>query len=142
MSDRKAENKNLVRRYLEAAAASDQTAFKALMAPDFVAHVNGRQDRDTFLQHNGVFTAAFSDRHFTVEDLIADGDRVVARAIWRGVHTGAFRGLAPTGKTVEISAILIERIQDGQVVEHWSLFDNLSMMQQLGLIPAPEQAEH
>jgi steroid delta-isomerase-like uncharacterized protein len=141
MSHREAENKALVRRFLDASVVADQAAFKEMMAPDFVALVNGRQDRQTFLQSIGVFTAAFSDQQFTVEDLIAEGDRVVARATWRGIHTGTFRGLPPTGKTIEVSAILVERIRDGQVVEHWSLFDNLSMLQQLGLIPAPEQAE-
>jgi steroid delta-isomerase-like uncharacterized protein len=134
------ENKALMRRYLEAALATDQTAFKELLATDFVAHVNGRQDREVFLQHNNVFVVAFSDRHFTVEDLIAEGDKVVARTTWRGTHSGVFQGLPPTGKQIAISAILIERVKDGHIVEHWSLFDNMSVMQQLGLSPSPQPA--
>jgi steroid delta-isomerase-like uncharacterized protein len=135
------DNKVLMRRYLEAALASDQTAFQALLAPDFVAHVNGQQDRATFLQHNRIFVEAFSDRRFTVEDLVAEGDRVVARTTWRGVHTRTFQDLPPTGKQIVISAVLIERIKDGQMVEHWSLFDNLSMMQQLGIVPSPQASQ-
>jgi steroid delta-isomerase-like uncharacterized protein len=133
------QNKALMRRFLEATVASDQVAFKEFLASDFVAHLpGGPQNREAFLQHNNVFVVAFSDRHFAVEDLIAEGDKVTARTIWRGIHSGDFQGLPPTGKQVAISAIIIERIQDGKMVEHWSLFDQLSMMQQLGLVPPPQ----
>jgi steroid delta-isomerase-like uncharacterized protein len=130
------DNKAVMHRYLDAAIATDQSAFKALLAPDFVAHVNGLQDAETFLQQNAVFVRAFSDRSFTIEDLVAEGDKVVARATWRGTHTGEFQGLSPTGKQIAISAILVDRLHAGRIAEHWSLFDNLGMMQQLGLVPA------
>jgi steroid delta-isomerase-like uncharacterized protein len=135
------QNKALMRRFLEAAVASDQAALKELLAPDYVAHLpGGRQNREGFLQHNNVFVVAFSDRHFAVEDLIAEGDKIMARTTWRGIHSGDFQGVPPTGKQIAISAIIIERIKDGKMVEHWSLFDQLSMMQQLGLIPPPQSA--
>ena len=130
--------KALMHRFLEASVASDQAIFKEFLAPDFVAHIpGGPQNREMFLQHNNVFNVAFSDRHISIEDLIVEGDKVVARITWSGIHSGNFQGLPPTGKQVKISAFIVERIKDGQAVEHRSLFDQKSMMQQLGLIPPP-----
>jgi steroid delta-isomerase-like uncharacterized protein len=140
MSTREAQNKTLMRRYLEATIAGDQTDFREMLATDFVAHVGGSLDREAFLKHNNGYTAAFSDRHITVEDLIAEEDMVWARITWQGVHTGDMRGIPPTGKQVAVGAIVIERIRDGKIVEHWSLFDTMGMMQQLGLMPVPAQA--
>lgn len=130
------QNKALMRRFLEASIADDQAAFKELLAPSFVAHIpGGPQNRETFLLHNNVFNVAFSDRQISVEDLIVEGDKVVARITWSGVHSGNFQGLPPTGKQVKIGAFIVERIKDGKSVEHRSLFDQRGMMQQLGLIP-------
>jgi predicted ester cyclase len=75
---------------------------------------------------------------FEVQDLIAEGDWVTARTIWRGTHSGEFQGVPPTGKQMAISAFIVERIRDGKMVEHWGLFDQLGMMQQLGLVPPPQ----
>ena len=133
------QNKANVRRFVEASIASDQSALQEMLSPDFVAHLaTGPQNREGVLQHNSVFLMAFSDRDFIVKDQIAEGDKVVTLATWRGTHSGNFQGLPPTGKQIVISAILLERIKDGQIVEHWSLFDQLSMMQQLGLVPPPQ----
>ena len=129
-------NTNLMLRYLEASTSEDTAAFKELLAPDFVAHVpGGPKNRDGFLEHNSYFNQAFSERRLVVEDLVAEGDKVVARVTWNGVHSGGFRGLPPTGKRISISAYIVERFEQGRSVEHWSLFDQMSMMQQLGLIP-------
>ena len=83
-----------------------------------------------------MFCAAFPDLQNTVEDLIAEGDKVVARLTVRGAHTGAFMGIPPTGKPVVVTLMEILRIADGKVVERWGQFDNLGLMQQLGVIPA------
>ncbi len=131
--------KAFMRRFLEASVTSDQASYKELLAPDFVAHLlEGPQNRELFLQHNNVFNVAFSGRQISVEDLIAEGDKVMARIIWSGIHSGDFQGLPPTGKNIVISAFIVERIKDDKAVEHWSLFDQRSMMQQLGLIPPPQ----
>ena len=135
------QSKAFMRRFLEASADGDSAAFRELMSPEIVAHVaGGPVSREVFLQHNSVFNAAFSEREFIVEDLTTEADKVVARVTWRGTHTGEFQGLPPTGKQVEISAFIMERIRDGKSVEHWSLFDRVTMMQQLGLIPPPQAA--
>ena len=130
------QNKDFMHRFIEASVASDQAAYKELLAADFVAHLpGGPQNGEVFLQHNNGFNVAFSERQITVQDLIAEGDKVMARITWRGIHSGDFQGLPPTGKQIVIGAFIVERIKDGKSVEHWSLFDQRSMMKQLGLIP-------
>jgi steroid delta-isomerase-like uncharacterized protein len=132
------QNKTFMRRFVEASIASDPTSYEELLAPDFVAHLlGGPQNREAFLQHNNFFNTAFSSRQMIVEDLIAEGDKVMARLTWKGVHSGDFQSLPPTGNQIVISAFIVERIKDGKTVEHWSLFDQRSMLQQLGLIPPP-----
>jgi len=134
-------NKTLMQRFLDCSIADNTTDLLALLSPDYVAHIpTGPANREGFVKHNQVFNDAFSDKQIIVEDLVADNDRVVARIIWRGTQTGEFMGLPPTGKTVDIQAVITERIKDGKLVEHWSLFDRLGMMQQLGLVPGGQPA--
>jgi predicted ester cyclase len=91
------------------------------------------------LQGLGMISAAFSDSHYTVEDQIAEGDKVATRPTWRAIHSaGDFQGLPPAGKQVVVLGISIERIQDGKIVERWVSYDQIGMMQQLGLIPPPQ----
>ena len=84
-----------------------------------------------------MFSAAFSDTRTTIEDQVAEGDKVVTRITWRGVHSGNFQGLPPTGKEIVMAGTVVQRIKDGKIVEHWPVFDEMNMMQQLGLIPPP-----
>ena len=78
---------------------------------------------------------AFPDIAFTVEDMIAEEDKVVSRVKCRGTHKGEFMGIAPTGKKMEINGIIITRWVDGKELEAWEVIDMLGMMQQLGAIP-------
>jgi predicted ester cyclase len=80
---------------------------------------------------------AFPDLHHTIEDMIAEGDRVVTRLTAEGSNTGQFYGMPATGKPVRVSEIAIFRIADGKIVEQWPQSDALGMMQQLGMIPTP-----
>jgi len=86
-----------------------------------------------------MYLTAFPDLHFTVEDIIAEGDKVVARLTVRGTQQGAFMGIPPTGKQTTSTAIDINRFAGGKSVEHWLNMDTLSLLQQLGAIPAPGQ---
>jgi len=86
-----------------------------------------------------MYLTAFPDLYFTVEDLIAEGDKVVARLTTRGTQQGVFMGIPPTGKHVTVTAIDINRMADGKSVEHWLNMDTLGLLQQLGVIPAPGQ---
>ncbi len=81
---------------------------------------------------------AFPDLHYTIEDTMASGDRVVLRATVRGTHRGKLRGAPPTGRRFEMTGMAIVRLVDGKLVERWACFDNLSMLQQLGLIPGSD----
>lgn len=84
-----------------------------------------------------MFLAAFPDLNLTLEDMIAEGDMVVARWTLRGTHQGASLGMPPTGKQVTMPGISILRLESGRAVETWVVFDQLGMLQQLGLAPAP-----
>jgi steroid delta-isomerase-like uncharacterized protein len=78
--------------------------------------------------------------HFTVEDVIAEHDKVAVRWTNRGTHVGEFLGIPPTERAFEIAGIDIHRFQDGKMAEHWHVVDLFSQMQQLGLIPLPAEA--
>ena len=81
--------------------------------------------------------SAFPDFKATIDDMLADGDRVATRMTWTGTHQGEFMGIPPTGKRISIQVIDFVRFADGRFAEHWGLMDNMGMMQQLGAIPAP-----
>jgi predicted ester cyclase len=82
----------------------------------------------------GLYLAAFPDAQATVEDLLADGDKVVARVSITGTHQGAFRGIVPTGKPITVMGVHIFRVANGKLVEHWGLMDRHSALQQLGVV--------
>ena len=84
-----------------------------------------------------MYLTAFPDLHFTVEDLIAEGDKVVTRLTVRGTQQGEFMGIPPTGKQATVKAIDINRIVGGKSIEHWLEMDTLGLMQQLGVVPTP-----
>lgn len=90
-----------------------------------------------------VFRAAFPDVHFVVEDMIAEGDKVVSRYTIMGTHKGEFRGIPATGKPLKLTCIWIHRLAEGRIVEgmDWGEFDRLSMMEQLGVIPKPSASD-
>jgi predicted ester cyclase len=132
------ENKAVMREFLEASVGNSSARLKELLAPDFVAHLAaGPEGPDGFVQHNSAIGNAFSEKTFTVKEQVAEGDKVAARTVWEGTHSGELRGLAPTGKRIAISAFIIDRVRDGKIVEHWSLFDQMGMMQQVGVVAAP-----
>jgi predicted ester cyclase len=87
----------------------------------------------------GMFLAAFPDLETVIEELIAEGDKVVRRGYFQGTHHGAFQGIPATGKRVTVPLIAIERIVDGKLLEHRASPDIMGLMQQLGAIPAPAQ---
>jgi predicted ester cyclase len=82
---------------------------------------------------------AFPDLHLTVEDVVAEGEKVVVRTTARGTMKGDFLGMKPTGKTATWTEIHIGRYAGGKVAEHWATIDQLGMLQQLGLVATPEQ---
>jgi len=138
-------NKAIVRRFVdEVQSAGNIDAIDELCSPEFVNHSappGVPSNREGVKQVTAMFRQAFPDSYFTVEDMVAEGDKVATRKTFHGTHQGEFMGIPPTGQQVSIGLIDIVRIVDGKVVEHWSMGDNLGMMQQLGVIPTPEQSE-
>ena len=120
--------------------AGDVAGFGALMADDFVEHEGGTGLPPTkagTLEFFRVLLAAFPDLRMNVEDLIASDDKAVARVMVTGTHKGEFMGIPPSGAGVEVELIDIMRFDDaGLVCEHWGVTDLLSLMQQLGAVPA------
>ena len=97
---------------------------------------------DKMKEYVGVFHSAFPDFRVTLEDQIAEGDKVVNRWTVRGTHQGEFQGISPTGKEVEFTGIHMSTINDeGKLQESWENYDALGLMQQLGAIPAPGDSE-
>ena len=132
-------NKALVRRFVdEVQSAGNTDAIDEICSPEFVNHSSPPgvpSNREGVKQLTAMFRQAFRDSYFIVEDMIAEGDKVATRKIFHGTHQGEFMGIPPTGQQVSMGLIDIVRIADGKVVEHWSVADNLGMMQQLGILP-------
>jgi len=140
------ENKALFRRYVEEGWAkgnvevADEVFADRYVAhqPDGFAQERGPEDVKQFLRQ---YREAFPDLQITIEDQIAEGEKVVTRWSSRGTHQGEFRGIGPTGNEVRLTGIGIFRFSDGKVVESWDNFDQLGMLRQLEAIPEPGQAQ-
>ena len=87
-----------------------------------------------------MFRSAIPGLRVVVEDMIAEGDKVAVRYTLEGTHEGELFGVPPMGRRLSIKSISVERVSDGKIREHWRVSDSLDMMQQLGVIPAPEHA--
>jgi predicted ester cyclase len=135
------ENKAIVRRFVDVVQnAGDLTALDELAAPGYVNHSAPPglpADREGIKQMTAMFRQAFPDGRMTIEDMLAEGDRVATRKTFRGTHRGELLGIPPTGLPVAIGLIDIVRVVDGKVVESWSEVDNLHLLQQLGVHPKP-----
>ncbi|MFQ5341317.1 MAG: ester cyclase [Anaerolineae bacterium] len=136
------ENKTLVRRLIEEAwNKGNLDVIDELLSPDYVLHIDapGVPGREGYKQAVNMHRTAFSDFHFTIEDMIAEGDKVVLRATLRGKHTGEFLGIGPTGKQATYTAISIRRIEAGRIAEEWVETDMLGLMQHFGVVPPAGQ---
>lgn len=110
-----------------------------LVTADYVEHdpLPGQgEGREGVLDRFSIIVGALAP-HFTVEDVIAEGDRVMVRWTNAGTHVGEFAGIPATGRTFQIAGIDVYRVEDGRLAEHWHVVDQLSMLGQLGLLPAP-----
>lgn len=136
------ENKALIRRLVEGVwTTGNLDAADDFLAPNMVDHAaqmgGGLGDREGFKNQVRMFRTAFPDGHTRIDDMIAEGDKVVLRWTDGGTHRGEFMGIAPTGRPVSITGIDIYRIADGKIVEYWANEDELGLLRQLGAIPAP-----
>ena len=134
------DNKAIVRCAYDAINQNDLDALDEMVDSDITDHdpAPGQgPGLEGVKQYFSSLHTAFPDVHMDVEDMIAEGEKVVARVSVSGTHQGEFLGIVPTGNQVAIKGIDILRIVDGKVVEHWGKFDDLGMLQQLGVVEAP-----
>ena len=137
--DNKATNRRLFQEVLN---TGNLALVEEIVSPDNVFHtptgpIHGLEGYKQFIN---LYLSAFPGLQFTIEDEIAEGDKVVTRYTARGTHRGDLQGIAPTGKQATVTGIVIGRFAHGKLVEGWLDFDALGMLQQLGVVPAPGQA--
>ncbi len=133
------DNKATARRWYEGVFNNGNLdLINGLFAPNFVDHdpVNPLPGLEGVRQVVTMYRSAFPDRHITVEDWVAEGDKVVTRFRAQGTHSGALMGVPPTGKQVTVTGIDVLGFKNSKIAEHWGNRDDLGMLQQLGVIPS------
>jgi len=136
------QNKALVRQMVEEIFnRGNMSRVDEFLAPDFVEREELPpgipSGREGVKQLTAMLHSAFPDFKATIDDIVAEGDKVVIRMTWSGTHNGEWMGVPPTGKSVSYGVIDIIRIAGGKFVEHWGQMDSMSLMQQLGASPTP-----
>lgn len=133
-------NKQLCRDYFKAFLARDTAWMQRHIAPEFVRHDPGLpfevRGPEGVAKLHDVLMPAFPDMQLDLEDLVAEGEKVLVRLMIRATHTGAFGDMAPTGRRINVPVLDLFQIRDDRLIEHWALFDNLGMLKQLGALPA------
>lgn len=135
------QNKAVIRRWFaEMISTNDLGIANELVDPNYVNHfIPGLTGPEAERHIMTMFFSAFPDLVGTIEDLLAEGDRVAVRLIWRGTNSGSFNGMPPTNKHVAFGTTNIFRVNNGKIAENWPQVDMMGLMQQLGVIPTPEQ---
>jgi predicted ester cyclase len=128
------ENKDLVRR-------EQEELWNHTGNLDAAVELFAAEQAEAAWQEAADFRRGFPDVTSTVEDLIAEGDKVVARWRSRATHQGTYMSIPPTGKEVEFTGISVYRIEAGKIAEEWTVEDELGLMRQIGAFPEPEQSE-
>jgi steroid delta-isomerase-like uncharacterized protein len=135
------DNEAIVRRFIEEYQnTGDETVADEILADDFVDHCPFgafAPDREGVKQLFRMLRAAFPNLHGEIKDQFSAGDKVVTRKTFHGTNDGEFMGMPPTGKKVSFDVIDILRLRNGQFTDHWNVVDAMSLMQQLGAVPAP-----
>lgn len=135
------ENKSQCRRIFEEVwGKGNLSVADEILASNFVLRnvpQGVKPDREGYKQWAGMVCSGFTDRQGTIEEQIAEGDKVACRWTLKGTHTGDMMGMAATNKQATITGITIDRLEGGKIVEEWNEVNMLGMMQQLGLIKPP-----
>ena len=134
-----ATNKEIVRRLGVELWQGNIGVIDELVAPDYVGHDPSQPEMhgpDGVKGFVNTYLSAFPDGRITVDEQLAEGELVASRWTGRGTHQGDLMGIPPTGKQVTVSGITVSRVKNGKVVEEWTNWDTLGMLQQLGAVPA------
>jgi steroid delta-isomerase-like uncharacterized protein len=138
-----ADTKALVRRLFEEVwNQGNLAAIDELFAPSYIRYDPAAPEAKGlagFKQLVVMLRTAFPDLHFTLEEVIAEDDKVMTRALLRGTHRGEYLGIAPTGKPVAVMGMVVLRVTQGKFQEGWLMMDNLGLLQQLGVVPPAGQ---
>lgn len=130
------QNKSLLQRYFEESNKGNDSFLEEYFHPDMIYHgPMGDWSKAQFIQSHNAILTAFPDLQLTVEDQIAEGDKVVTRWSAHGTHKGEFQGIAPTGKVVTITGIVISRYVNNMEIEAWEEFNMVGLLQQLDALP-------
>jgi C-1 hydroxylase len=135
------ENKEIVRKSIEIINTQDLSSIENIVAPDYVDNTRQIHGLENLKQFLSMIFKSFPDWHLTIEDIIAEGDKVWIRVTITGTHIGEFRGLAPTGKKFTERQVWIYRIVKGKILEGWDVDDNLDFYKQLGVIEYTEKGK-
>lgn len=135
------ENKRVVHRFFEALRKADVSAIDKLTTGDFAFHTKVGPDinKEMFIKLVAGTVAAFPDHSSTIDDMIAEGDKVSVRITSTGTHKGQYGKYAPTGKYFSIQEFFILRLENGRIAEDWGMKDALGQLQQLGILPRNEE---
>ena len=130
------ENKAIVRKMIQAINEQNLASLDELMAPDLVLHMHDQRMQGWKVNRQVIEgeTKAFPDLHVTIEDIIAEADKVCVRLQETATHAGEYRGLAPTGNKLSYTVVTIWRLVEGKIVEGWIVYDQLDFLKQLGVI--------
>jgi steroid delta-isomerase-like uncharacterized protein len=126
-------NKALIRAHYDAVTNSHRPdAIRAQVASEFFDHAAGRKmSAEDVIAHSATMHATFGELSAEMLDMVAEGDRVAARVVWRGIHAGPWKGIAPTGKRFEFHGMTFWRIRDGRITDRWAEIDFASLEAQL-----------
>ena len=135
------ENKKIVRKSIEIINTKGLSSIEQMVAPDFVDHTRQMQGSEGLKQFLSMIFKSFPDFHLTIEDIIAEGDKVWVRLTITATHTGEFFGLAPTGKKFTEPSVWIYRIVNGKIVEGWDVQDELDFYKKIDAIEYTEKGK-
>jgi steroid delta-isomerase-like uncharacterized protein len=138
-------NKDVIKAFLEDVINQGRLErANDLVKEDFVeldplpGQVQGREGLKAVIR---ALRSAFPDMHWVVNEMVAEGQKVVTRFAWTGTHRGVFLGIPATGRSVEVKGVVIDRLQDGKMADSRILMDTMGLVQQLGVIPGPPAAD-
>jgi len=131
-------NKEVVRRFFEAWGQQDLEKAAGLVTEDFLNNSSSSQGREGIYEEGSYWFSAFPDAIVSIEELLAEGDKVVARVQTSATHQGEFFGAPPTGNAVEISEIDIFRVENGMIAEAWAAPDMFRLLSQIGVVSSEE----
>ena len=134
-------SRQIMDRFVKFINTADPKMADDLVSPDAIFHVPGQAEPmrgpSGYLSIIAMMRSGFPDIQWTLDDLVAEGDKVAARYTMRGTHSGSFMGVPPTGNSIVVKSMAFYRLSNGQFVEEQGLPDMLELMRQIGAVPSP-----